>query len=206
MPERSGRERVEEWRQLMESLVSSAASAAGRPELPRDVLGAMQRQATLVQELIDRERKLQREITGRLVAPVDAVFDLLEETGATLRAQAEAVEAASRALTEAAVLMQRQAELFERTIVAVRQPADFVKAATGLERADRTATKRRPRTAARSSARKAARGPARKAAEGSARKTAAGTARKTGAGAGRKAARASEGRAGRDSASRRRRA
>jgi len=190
----------------MESLVSSAASAAGRPELPRDVLGAMQRQATLVQELIDRERKLQREITGRLVAPVDAVFDLLEETGATLRAQAEAVEAASRALTEAAVLMQRQAELFERTIVAVRQPADFVKAATGLERADRTATKRRPRTAARSSARKAARGPARKAAEGSARKTAAGTARKTGAGAGRKAARASEGRAGRDSASRRRRA
>ena len=190
----------------MESLVSSAASAAGRPELPRDVLGAMQRQITLVQEVIDRERKLQREITGRLVAPVDAVFDLLEETGATLRAQAEAVEAASRALTEAAVLMQRQAELFERTIVAVRQPADFVKAATGLERADRTATKRRPRTASRSSARKAARGPARKAAEGSARKTAAGTARKTGAGAGRKAARASEGRAGRDSASRRRRA
>ena len=206
MPERSGRERVEEWRQLMESLVSSAASAAGRPELPRDVLGAMQRQATLVQELIDRERKLQREITGRLVAPVDAVFDLLEETGATLRAQAEAVEAASRALTEAAVLMQRQAELFERTIVAVRQPADFVKAATGLERADRTATKRGPRTAARSSARKAARGPARKAATRSARKTAAGSARKTGAGAGRKAARASEGRAGRDSASRRRRA
>jgi hypothetical protein len=186
----------------MESLVSSAASAAGRPELPRDVLGAMQRQITLVQELIDRERKLQREITGRLVAPVDAVFDLLEETGATLRAQAEAVEAASRALTEAALLMQRQAELFERTIVAVRQPADFVKAATGLERAERTAAKRRPRTAARSSAR----GPARKAAGGSARKTAGGSARKTGAGAGRKAARASEGRAGRDSASRRRRA
>jgi hypothetical protein len=190
----------------MESLVSSAASAAGRPELPRDVLGAMQRQITLVQEVIDRERKLQREITGRLVAPVDAVFDLLEETGATLRAQAEAVEAASRALTEAAVLMQRQAELFERTIVAVRQPADFVKAATGLERADRTATKRGPRTAARSSARKAARGPARKAATRSARKTAAGSARKTGAGAGRKAARASEGTVGRDSASRRRRA
>jgi hypothetical protein len=181
-PERSGRDVVEEWRQLVESLVASAASAAGRPELPRDLLGAMQRQVNLVQEVIERERRLQRDITGRLVAPVDAVFDLLEETGATLRAQAEAVESASRALTEAAVLMQRQAELFERTIVAVRQPADFVKAATGLERAPSENRSRAPRTQ-----RKAGGTSSRKTGATSSRKAGGTSSRKTGGTSSRKA-------------------
>ncbi len=44
MSDRSGRELLEEWRGVMESVVSSAASAAGRPELPRELLGAMQSQ------------------------------------------------------------------------------------------------------------------------------------------------------------------
>ncbi len=117
----------------MDSVIASAASVAGGSELPRDLLGAMQRQLELVQEVIERERRLQKELTGRLVAPVDAVFDLLEETGATLRRQAEALEAAGRALEETAGLMKRQAELFERTISTLRQPAELAKAAAGLQ-------------------------------------------------------------------------
>lgn len=87
----------------------------------------------LVQEVIERERRLQSDLAGRLLAPVDAVFDLLEESGATLRRQAEALEAAGRALEETAALMKRQAELFEQTIVTLRQPAEVAKAAAGLE-------------------------------------------------------------------------
>jgi hypothetical protein len=143
--DRSGRELLDEWRQLMESVLASATSVAGRSELPRDLLGAMHRQMTLVGEVIERERDLQRDIAGRLAAPVDAVFDLLEETGATLRAQAEALESAGRALAEAAGLMKRQAELFEHTIVALRQPADFVKAAAGFERAPKKGAARAKR-------------------------------------------------------------
>jgi len=104
----------------------------------------MQRQLDLVQEVVERERRLQKELTGRLVGPVDAVFDLLEEAGAALRRQAEALEAAGRALEETAGLMARQAELFERTVSTLRQPAELAKAATGLpSRAGKTRKPRR---------------------------------------------------------------
>jgi hypothetical protein len=145
LPEHSGRELLEEWRQVMESLVSSAASRAGGSALPGDLMRAMQRQLELVQELLERE-SLPRALGTRLTAPVDAAFDLLEETGSTLRRQAEALEAAGRALEETAGLMKSQAALFERTVGALRQPADLAKAATGLgRRAPRKTGARKPR-------------------------------------------------------------
>jgi len=142
VPERGGRELLEEWRALMESLI---ASAGGRAELPRNLLRATQHQVELVQEIIERERRLQRELVGTLIAPVDAVFDLLADSGATLRRQAEAVEAAGRALEETARLMKQQAELFERTIDTLRQPTELAKAATGVARRPKKAQARKPR-------------------------------------------------------------
>ena len=88
----------------------------------------------LVQELVERERKLQGDLAARVVATVDAVFDLLEETGVTLRRQAEALESAGRALEETAALMKHQAERFEWTVGALRQPTDLAKAAAGVKR------------------------------------------------------------------------
>ena len=137
MPERNGRDLLNEWRRLMDSVVASAASVAGRSSLPGDLLGAMQRQLELVQEVIDRERRLETDLAARLLAPIDAVFDLLEETGASLHRQAEALESAGRALEESAGLMKRQAELFERTIGTLRQPAELAKVVAGLERRTR---------------------------------------------------------------------
>jgi hypothetical protein len=145
VPELSGRELLREWQKLMDSVVASAASVAGRSELPRQLLEPMQRQLELVQEIIERERRLQAELTDRLAAPVDAAFDLLEESGATLRRQAEALEAAGRALEETAGLMKGQAELFERTIGTLRQPAELAKAAAGLGRRPREGGGRRSR-------------------------------------------------------------
>jgi len=135
--DRSGREVLEEWRGLMESAVSSAASAAGRPDLPRELLGAMQNQMAQMQRVVDRERLQGSELAARILAPIDAVLDLLEEGGATLRREAEALETAGRALQETAGLMKRQAELFEQTIGALREPAELAKAAAGLDRRSR---------------------------------------------------------------------
>jgi hypothetical protein len=89
-------------------------------DIPHHVRDALQRQAQLVE--------------GALLAPVDAIFDLLEETGTTLRRQAEALEAAGRALEETAALVKAQAELFERTVGVLRQPAELAKKATGRGR------------------------------------------------------------------------
>ena len=137
MPERSGRDLLNEWRRLMEGMVASAASLGGRAELPRALVDPMQRQLELLEEVIERERRLQRQVTGRLVAPFDVIFDLLEENGLMLRRQAEALEAAGHALQDAAGLVKTQAELFERTIGVLRQPTELAKAAAGLERRQR---------------------------------------------------------------------
>lgn len=133
MPDLNGRELLREWRQLMDAVIASASSASGRRDLAGELIGSMQRQLELVQDVVDRERRLQGELAARLLAPIDAVFDLLEQTGATLRRQAEALQTAGRALEESAGLMKSQAELFERTIATMREPANLARRAAGLQ-------------------------------------------------------------------------
>lgn len=112
------------------------------PELSgRELLHECQR---LLDGVVERERRLQSDLTGYVLAPVDAVFDLLEESGATLRRQSEALEAAGRALGETAALMQSQAELFERAIGTLRQPAELARATSGAH------PRKRPRRGAKS--------------------------------------------------------
>ena len=122
----------------MDSVVASATSVGGAT-VPRQLVDLMQRQLELMQEVAERERRAQKQLAAHLIAPVDAVFDLLEQTGVTLRRQAEALETAGRALEETARLVKTQAELFERTIGALREPAEITKTAVGLERGTRKA-------------------------------------------------------------------
>jgi hypothetical protein len=147
--EPGNRDLLSEWRRVLDAAVSSAAGV-GRAEIPREVLGALRRQLELGEAVLERERRL----AGWLAAPVDTVFDLLEETALILRRQSEALESAGRALEETAGLFRRQAEMFERSIGTLRQPAELAKAAAGLERrptrggaAGGTATKTPPEPA-----------------------------------------------------------
>ena len=80
----------------------------------------------------------------RAFAPLDAIFDLLEDSSSAVRSQAEAVEDAARALERVASLMKVQADLFERTVRTMREPAAAVKAlASGGSPAKPDATQRR---------------------------------------------------------------
>ena len=88
----------------------------------------------LFRDVLDVERRLQREVVGRALSPLDAVFDMLEESGAALRGQAEALEHAAQALEQTAVLMRTQAELFESTIRTLREPSRMLESAVGVER------------------------------------------------------------------------
>jgi hypothetical protein len=132
--ELGGRELLGEWRKAMDSMVASAASVGARTPIPDQMIEAMQRQLELVQEVVERERRVQKELASHLIAPVDAIFDLLEESGVILRRQAEALEAAGRALQDSAGLVKTQAELLERTVRTLREPAERAKAAAGLDR------------------------------------------------------------------------
>lgn len=118
----------------MQSVIAAAASATGQSELPQQLLAPMQRQVEMLQELIERERKLQEELVSRAFAPIDAVFDLLEQSGAAVRKQAEALSDSARALEQAAELMQAQAELYERTIRTLREPTTLAKSVAGFKK------------------------------------------------------------------------
>ena len=79
MPDLSGRELIREWRKLMDSIVDAMSTVTARSEIPSQVREPLQRQLELVQELIERERRLQEEIAEQVLAPVDVAFDLLEQ-------------------------------------------------------------------------------------------------------------------------------
>jgi hypothetical protein len=137
MPDPSPRQLLHEWQQRMESVVASAASVADRSELSHQLLEAMRREVELLQEVVERERRLRQEVTDHVVAPIEAVFELLEQSSAAFRQQADALEAAGRALELTAQQVKMQAQLFERTVDALRQPAKWATAAAERNRPPR---------------------------------------------------------------------
>ena len=88
MAELSARDLFAEWRKLMDSARSSAVSLGGDAELSQRLLEPMQRQLELIHELLEREHRLQQQMAGRVLAPVEAVLELAEESGNMLRRQA----------------------------------------------------------------------------------------------------------------------
>ena len=133
MADGGGLDLLRDWQSAMTSVI------------PRQLLAPLKRQTELIQDVLERERRLQREVLGRAFAPLDAVFDLLEQSGATIRQQAEALEQAAKALEDTAVLMKAQAELFERGIKTIREPADLARSAAGLEKRPAKKKKAAPR-------------------------------------------------------------
>jgi hypothetical protein len=128
-----GKDILREWQDAMQSIVGAAKGATGRTELPKALLTPMQRQLELLQVVVERERTIQGDLVGHLLGPIDAVFDLLEESGKTFRAQADALEEASAALKQTAALMQTQAEIYEGTIRTLREPANLARRAAGAK-------------------------------------------------------------------------
>ena len=133
MADLSGRQLLREWERL-----------AGA--VPHQLVDPMKRQLELIEEIIERERQMQKDVTTKLFAPLDGLFDLLTESGKTMRLQAEAMRAAGQAIEETAALMAAQAELFERAVGALRQPTELAKAAAGVERRPRKGGRRKPKS------------------------------------------------------------
>ena len=129
------RDPLREVQATMRSVTRAVTSVAGG-DVARQLVAPLRRQAELFQELLDAERRMQRDLVGRVLSPLDAAFDLLEESGEALRGQAEAIEHAAQALEQSAVLMRTQAELFERTIRTLREPSRVLASVAGVERDD----------------------------------------------------------------------
>src|SRR3954465_6566885 len=107
---------------------------------PRDLLRQL-RNATspitgpmseLLEGVLSRQAELEKQVVGRVFAPLNIVVDSLEKTTAAMRTQAQAFNAASAAFKQSAELLEVQAATLEKATDALRDPADFVRTAGGL--------------------------------------------------------------------------
>ena len=93
------------------------------------LLGPLQRQADLIEDLVRRQVEFERDLLGRALAPATAVLDILDQTAGAMRKQAQAFNAASVAFKQAADMLEVQANLMETAASTVRDPGAVVKSA-----------------------------------------------------------------------------
>jgi DNA anti-recombination protein RmuC len=90
--------------------------------------------ADLLEQVMRRQADFERELVGRMLAPVGTVIDALEQTSSAMHAQAEAFSAASKAFKQAGELVEVQAKMLERTTQALKVPAELVRSVSGEKR------------------------------------------------------------------------
>ena len=87
--------------------------------------------AELLEQAMRRQVEFEKELMGRMLAPVGTVIEALEQTSDAMHAQAQAFSAAAKAFKQAGELVELQAQMLERTTQALRAPADMVRAVRG---------------------------------------------------------------------------
>ena len=118
------------WQHAIRDLSGVAASlASGSAGAASDLGRALQHQAELLQQVLQRQLEFERELVGRAVAPVHAAQDLVDQATGTFRAQAASFRAASKTFGQLAGLMDQQADLLERGGTLMRDPLTVFRAA-----------------------------------------------------------------------------
>jgi hypothetical protein len=82
----------------------------------------------LLEQVMKRQVDFEKEMVGRMLAPVSTVIDALEQTSSAMHAQAQAFSAAAEAFKHAGELVELQAKMLERTTQALKAPAELVRA------------------------------------------------------------------------------
>jgi len=113
------------WQEAVARLLQPPV-LAGQPELVQQFLAPFQRQAELLQEALDQQARLQREMTRQALEPVDELVGLVEQAATSMRQGAEAFGHASSALGRIAEMLDGQAAVVERTAAVARRRLDLV--------------------------------------------------------------------------------
>jgi hypothetical protein len=117
------------WRDVIVQLRSASSSVVGESELARKLFTPMRLQAELFEQALTQQAELQDETVRRLVAPMNALVDVLDQAVTSFRAQAKALEAAASSFAQAAALMEKQASLTETARDAFRGPLGLLPSA-----------------------------------------------------------------------------
>jgi hypothetical protein len=88
--------------------------------------------APALEQVLRRQVDFERQLVGRVFAPLNVVLDSLDGAAQAMRTQADAFNAAAAAFKQSADLLDVQASMVERAVEALRDPAEFVRSAGGL--------------------------------------------------------------------------
>ena len=105
------------------SLVSAPVGIAGQLNTP------LQRQAELVETILERQLEFERELIGRLLAPAGTLLELADQTGQALESQMTAFRAVATSFGQIADLLEQQAERLQLARDTVRDPVSALHAA-----------------------------------------------------------------------------
>lgn len=131
------RDPVRAWRDAADQLRGLAASLADQAgHGPRDVLGPLQRQTEVIEQLLRRQVEIEQELARRALAPAVAISEALEKAPDAMRAQAAAFRAAATSFDQAADLLEVQATAVEQSIKALKAPAELARRGLGRRPAD----------------------------------------------------------------------
>src|SRR4051794_34679249 len=117
------------WQDVFKQLGSTAGNVAGQSDLVKQLVGPLQRQAELVEQGLRRQLDFERDVVGRVLAPLNVLVDALEQTSTAMRTQSQAFDAASTSFKQASELLELQAGLIDQATKAMRDPVEFMKAA-----------------------------------------------------------------------------
>jgi hypothetical protein len=116
------------WRDAaaqLERMAASLADQAGHGA--RDVLGPLQRQSEVIEQLVRRQVELERQLVQQALAPARATAEALEKAPDGMRAQAAAFRAVARSFDQAAELLEVQAATLQQTVAMLTAPVDIAR-------------------------------------------------------------------------------
>jgi hypothetical protein len=119
MPE--PRDLLSAYREMLHGLRRGAGPAGA-------LFSPLELTADLLEQLLGRQQDLEAQLKTAL-QPLQAMYGLVRDAPTALRTQARAFEAASTSFDQAAQVMNRQADLLERTIAALDVPAGLLRSA-----------------------------------------------------------------------------
>ncbi len=133
------------WQSAIRDLGGTAASLASGPAgVAGDLLRPLQRQAELLQQVLERQLEFERELASRAFAPLRATMELVDQATGTLHSEATSFRAASKIFGQLAELMDQQADLLERAGAAMRDPLATFRSTGGELPGDPPASRKGP--------------------------------------------------------------
>jgi hypothetical protein len=123
------------WESAIRELGGVASSLVSGPaELAAQLGAPLQRQAVLLEQILQRQVEFERDVVGRVIAPARIVLDVADQTTAAMHAQANAFRVAAASFGQVADLLEQQATLLTHATGTIRDPVSVLRTAGGALR------------------------------------------------------------------------